>query len=83
MKFIPINEKDLINLNHNTGKLKNNYKEKRPFSLVKGTKQNKRLNRKLLQEGKLFQYGCTLHNNPHLEKLEMKKKKKNEIRRSS
>ena len=76
MKFIPIEEKSLINLNHITGKLKNEYAEKSPFSLVNGTKQNKRLKRRLLQEGKRFQYGCTLHNNPKLEKLENKKKNK-------
>lgn len=55
MKFIPINEKELINLNNKTGKLKNNYAEKRANSLVRGSKEHKRLIRRLLKEGDLYQ----------------------------
>ena len=55
MKFIPIEEKSLINLKNKKGKLKNDYAEKRPNSLVKGSKEHKRLLKRLLKEGKTFQ----------------------------
>lgn len=52
MKFIPIKEKDLINVSYTTGKLRKNYAEKKPNSWVKGSKQYERLVRRLKREHK-------------------------------